>query len=106
MSRTPAVVADEGFDVFWMQYPRREAKKDALKAFQKLAPAPDVLDAMLKAIAWQRETPSWTRDGGRYIPLPASWIRGRRWEDEPFHPPPEVSERTRKIMRAAEEFLR
>jgi len=24
----------------------------------------------------------WVRDGGKFVPHPTSWLRGRRWEDE------------------------
>lgn len=40
--------------------------------------------AMAGLAAWKRDT-RWFRDGAwrlEFIPLPASWIRGRRWEDE------------------------
>ncbi|TRO38611.1 hypothetical protein EQ832_12025 [Pseudomonas sp. ALS1131] len=24
----------------------------------------------------------WIKDGGQFVPLPASWLNGHRWEDE------------------------
>ena len=67
------------FDRFWNAYPRRQAKRDALKAWGKLKPTPELLATMLEAIEEQKRGRQW-RDG--YIPLPATWIRGQRWEDE------------------------
>ena len=63
-------------------YPRKEAKKDALKAFQKLKPDSALIEKMLAALDQQKKSEAWKKDGGQYIPLPASWIRGERWEDE------------------------
>jgi hypothetical protein len=28
----------------------------------------------------------WTKNNGQYIPLPATYLNGRRWEDEPGKP--------------------
>lgn len=72
----------EGFEDFWEMYPRKEAKKDALKAFQKLKPDSALIEKMLAALDQQKKSEAWKKDGGQYIPLPASWIRGERWEDE------------------------
>ena len=38
---------------------------------------------MLAALQWQKQTESWQRDSGRYVPNPATWLNARRWEDEP-----------------------
>ena len=37
---------------------------------------------MTAALQVQRQSRDWTKDGGAYIPLPATWIRGQRWLDE------------------------
>lgn len=69
------------FDTFWAAYPRKQAKRDAFKAWGQVHPP---LEAVLTALAWQCDTDQWTRDDGAYIPLPASYLRGWRWEDEPM----------------------
>lgn len=71
------------FEQFWRSYPRRTHKADARKAWGKLKPDADMVQQILIAIAWQRETPQWTKDDGQFIPYPASWIRGECWLDEP-----------------------
>ncbi|MDD4774812.1 MAG: hypothetical protein PHZ09_14620 [Eubacteriales bacterium] len=71
------------FNAFWAAYPRRQAKQDALKAFTKLKPDNDLLTVIIDAVKRQTDTEDWQRDGGRFIPLPASYLNGRRWEDEP-----------------------
>lgn len=66
------------FDEFWKAYPKKEAKKDAESAWAKVD-AP--LAVLLAAITAKRQTEDWTKAKGQFVPLPATWLRGRRWED-------------------------
>lgn len=68
---------------FWEAYPKRVAKKDARKAWAELSPSPDLVTQILEALEWQAEQPAWTKDGGQYVPFPASWLRACRWDDQP-----------------------
>lgn len=70
----------EGFAAFWERYPHRVAKQDALKAWAQTKPTPELLTLMIDALDWQCRQAKW-RDV-EFIPYPASWLRGRRWEDE------------------------
>lgn len=65
---------------FWEAYPRRVGKGDAWKSWQKSTPA---IADVLKALAWQSRSQDWTKEGGKYIPNPATYLNQRRWEDEP-----------------------
>lgn len=67
---------------FWPAYPRRQAKAAAEKAFLRLAPDAALMTKMLAALRVQAESADWCKDGGQFIPLPATWLNGRRWEDE------------------------
>jgi hypothetical protein len=69
------------FDEFWKAYPRKAAKKAALKAWRNAKDKPPLAD-VLAAIATQRRTPGWTKDGGQFIPYPATWINRGCWEDK------------------------
>lgn len=71
------------FRAFWALYPRHVGKKDAEKAWNKLKPDAATWEAMVTALAWQMNQPSWLKDGGAYVPYPATWLRGERWTDEP-----------------------
>ena len=71
-----------GFERFWEAYPIKKAKPVALKAFTKLKPDDALLETMLHAINSQRMSEQWQRDGGQYIPHPATWLNQRRWEDQ------------------------
>ena len=70
------------FESFYQAYPRKEAKKDAEAVFAKLNPNPELLARMLSAIDAKRNTSDWTKDGGKFVPLPATWLRAERWNDE------------------------
>src|SRR5688572_28379630 len=82
---------DPEFARFWAHYPKRFNKKDARLAWSQLRPTSDVVDRMLETLDWQTTLSEWLRDGGRFIPYPASWLRAERWHDER---PPEA--RTRR----------
>jgi len=75
---TPETI-DAGFVRFWDAYPNRKAKLDAQKAWAKLKPSPELITTMLEAIEEQKRGRQW-REG--FVPLPASWLRGERWNDE------------------------
>lgn len=73
---------NESFNVFWKAYPKKQAKPQALKAFEKANPSPEELESMLKAIEEQKRSVQWQKDEGQFIPLPSTWLNQRRWEDE------------------------
>ena len=73
----------ERFARFWAAYPRKEAKKNAEAAFRKIDPDEELLARMLDSIAKWARSEQWTKDGDRFVPHPATWLNGRRWEDEP-----------------------
>lgn len=78
-----------GFDRFWEAYPRRVGKQDALKAWGQLAPDDDLVDLIVAGVERWKTCDQWTRDGGKFICYPATFLRGRRWEedDNPDVPP-------------------
>lgn len=95
--RTPVATLDDGFDQFWAEYPRHVGKKDAQKAWTKIRPTPALLLKILEAVRWQKTTPQWLRDGGDYIPYAGTWLRGERWDDEPFETRPLLGKATSRI---------
>jgi len=71
-----------GFAEFWAAYPRRVAKAAAVKAFAKLRADDDLLRKILAGLSEAKRSPGWLKDGGQFVPHPASWLNGRRWEDQ------------------------
>jgi hypothetical protein len=76
-------VFQKSFDRFWQAYPRKRSKGQAERAFRALKPGEDLLDKMLAAIERQRDSHEWIKDGGQFIPYPATWLRSQGWLDEP-----------------------
>jgi hypothetical protein len=73
--------ADVRFEEFWKAYPKKVGKDAALKAFEKRKPDASLLARMLSAIDAQAAGAAWLKDGGQYIPNPATWINQGRWQD-------------------------
>ncbi|AIN58736.1 hypothetical protein [Pseudomonas soli] len=75
---------DDGdlFVRFWKLYPRKVGKANAEKAWSKLKVDADLFERMTSALAAWAASPDWTKDGGQFIPHPATWLNGKRWDDE------------------------
>ncbi len=82
ITNTPSVQGDVLFDRFWAAWPRKDGKKQALAAWRKAQIKPELLDKILAAIERQSIALRWTPERRQYIPLPATWINGERWNDE------------------------
>lgn len=70
---------EQQFEEFWAKYPKKVAKSTAKKAFEKVS-AP--LETLLTAIDRQKCSEQWSKDGGQFIPNPATWLNQERWNDE------------------------
>lgn len=73
---------DGRFDKFWLIYPKKIGKGDAEKSFLKVNPSEELFARILSAVAEQKLSDQWKREGGRYIPNPATWLNQKRWGDE------------------------
>src|SRR5208282_3586434 len=75
----PGAIVDL-WDAFWTLYPRHEAKKDAQRAWSRMAEM-DKVSAVIAIADWRQV---WRAQGREIhtIPLPATWLNGERWEDE------------------------
>lgn len=70
------------FERFWAVYPRRVAKGEARKAWRQLDPDDQLTARIVAAVERDKRSEQWRRDGGRYIPHPATWLRRESWDDE------------------------
>jgi len=75
-----------GFLRFWTAYPRKKSKADAFRAWESAKDKPDT-DTVIAAIEAQVRSAEWTRENGRYIPHPATWINRKCWDDQPTEQP-------------------
>lgn len=67
------------FDAFWNAYPKKVGKQAAKKAFDRVKVP---VKTLLTAVERQKCSAQWSKDGGQYIPNPATWLNQGRWEDE------------------------
>lgn len=81
------------FEIFWKAYPKKKGKQDALKAFLKVKVP---LVTLLTSLEKQKRSADWQKDGGQYVPYPATWLNGARWEDEIDNIFPNTPERPRQ----------
>lgn len=65
------------FSTFWKCYPKKKDKGHAEKAFRRAIKLAS-LGTMLAAL--ERQKPTWADP--KFIPYPATWLNGQRWEDE------------------------
>lgn len=70
-----------GFEKFWADYPRKQAKKDAWKAWCQTRPSVDTQENIHTALTWQKEQYGWL-ESEEFIPFPATYLRNERWTDE------------------------
>lgn len=71
----------EGFDEFWQEYPKKVAKADAEKAWEKHG-CSKLLPQIITAIRRCKSSADWTKDAGQFIPHPQKWLNRRGWDDE------------------------
>ena len=90
---------DAGFAAFWAAYQRRTHRKAAWDAWKRLQPSQAVQRQILEALGIQSASKQWA-EGLNFIPHPASWLRGRRWEDDPKAYPPVHADRCPKCSQS------
>lgn len=82
IGREKAAFAAESFTEFWRQYPKKTGKADAEKAWKKISLNAGLLKQIHAGLCVAKATRQWTDEQGKYIPNPATWLNGKRWEDE------------------------
>lgn len=70
------------FILFWRAYPKRVGKDEAWKAWQKRVNDMPATEEVLKSLEKQKASDQWNKDGGQYVPNPATWINRGSWADE------------------------
>lgn len=86
---------DPDFEQFWLVYPRKEGKKDAMKAWRAL----DDGQKFAAREAIPIHVRFWELSGREkhFIPMSGTWLRGERWTDELAMP---------KTRRATDDWMR
>jgi hypothetical protein len=79
---------------FWPLYPKHVARARAVRAWNRLKLSDEVQAEMRVALERDVKSAGWTKENGLYVPHPASWLNGRRWEDEATKAEPAAPIRT------------
>lgn len=74
------------FSDFWKAYPRKKSRGQAEKAWLKVKPDEQLAGLILQAVARAKTSDEWLKDGGQFIPYPATWLNAKGWEDEAPEP--------------------
>jgi hypothetical protein len=90
----------EQFDEFWATYPKKRAKRDALNVWLRLDFSDGLFEKIIAAVAAQKKSAEWKKEGGQFIPYPATWLRKGRWDDESKSTSPQDRMRCRKCGRS------
>lgn len=80
-NQTKEIYARAGFESFWAIYPKKRAKDRAESAWNKIRPDEETVEAILQAVGMQRLSRDWTKNGGQFIPYPATWLNDGGWKD-------------------------
>lgn len=70
------------FERFWKAYPNKKGKLKAYEAWKKLKSQLPPVDKLVDIVEKHKNSRDWQKDGGKYIPHPATWLNQGRWEDE------------------------
>lgn len=84
-SPAPGAVGEATPDLFarfWGLYPNKKGKTAAEKAWHKLKVTEALFTEIADGLGRYCVSREWTKDGGQYIPHPATWLNGKRWQDE------------------------
>jgi len=83
-TETETELLAQKFAQFWKSYPKKKSKLDAEKAWTKLKPDEQLTQKIISAVELAKTQDDWTKDSGKYIPYPASWLRAGGFLDGDF----------------------
>lgn len=63
-------------------YPRKVGKDAAWRVWMRKKHELPLANELAAILARQCHCEQWQRDGGQYIPHPATWLNQGRWQDE------------------------
>ena len=71
------------FEKFWLAYPKKKSKGDALKSWLKIKPDEQLQQTIIAAVLLAKTQDfDWQKDNGQFIPHASTYLNGKRWEDE------------------------
>ena len=76
-------IAEEYFNQFWAEYPKKQGQVEARLAWLRLPYDVQLYIQIVQAVQRFRAVRrDWQTEGGRYVPMPENFINNERWKDE------------------------
>jgi hypothetical protein len=72
----------EDFLAFYGAYPKKRSKDTAWRAWKNRNGSKPDIGILLEAIEKQSHSEQWIKEGGKFIPYPATWLNAGGWDDE------------------------
>ncbi len=70
------------FEKFWESYPKKQNKKKVESWFKRNNPNEELMEVILTKLELFKKTEQWQKNNMQFVPMPTTWLNGRRWEDE------------------------
>jgi len=67
---------------FWSAYPKKTGKGEAYRSWNKLKPSKELSERIVASVLAHAKSKDWTKDDGKYTPLPATFLNQKRYDDE------------------------
>ena len=74
--------AAAAFEIFYKAYPNKKNVKTARTRWEKMKVTPELFAAIMAGLERAKNSQDWGKDGGAYIPHPATWLNGEGWKNE------------------------
>ena len=71
----------ERFERWYSEWPRKVNRAKAEEKWAEIDPDDELTEVMVAKTQEWASSPEWTKDGGQYIPHPATWLHNKRWTD-------------------------
>ena len=82
--KSMAEIRKKWFEEYYDNYPRRQNKGQAEKAWENMKPPVDeeLFKVIMDKVNYLKTTEDWTKNNGKYIPLASTWLNAKGWLDE------------------------
>jgi hypothetical protein len=77
--------ADIDFEKFYNSYPKKVGRIKAENVWKKTKSKMPPIEKIISKIEELKKSDQWTKDGGEFIPHPATWLNRGGWDDEVSH---------------------
>ena len=78
--KEPQTLEREGWEAFKNAYPNKSSMSEGRKAWNKLNPNAELRAVIMASVLKQSASDRW--QDPQYVPHPATWLRGERWNDQ------------------------